>query len=335
MNPSSSVQEMCQFCGKVKQWEEKMPSILSKVLPELEAYRLPSGLDAGPGSIYPNYDGYSLANLPASICQWLSAPQLGAKPLKTALTGPVQRTYKHVILLVVDGLGLDRFLQIIQPNQHQSASPTWERLLPQGTLAALTSIVPSTTSAALTTLWTGKTAVEHGIMGYEIWLKEYAMVANMITHSAAAYAGDSGGLRRAGFQPEAFLPVKHWALILRSYGMENYAFMPAPIARSGLSTMQMAEVNTFSYHTLGELWVTLAEQMRIRRRSTAAGSYTYVYWGDIDGLSHRFGPADERVRLDFETFSIADRLFCQIIAKGWAWRYAATYYSGSWSHHHA
>jgi hypothetical protein len=292
-----------------------MPSILSKLLTELEAYRLPSGLDAGPGSIYPYYDGYSLANLPASICQWLSVPQLGANPLKAALTAPVQGPYKHVILLVVDGLGLDRFLDMIQPNGHQAGSPAWARLLPQGTLAALTSIVPSTTSAALTTLWTGKTAVEHGIMGYEIWLKEYAMVANMITHSAAAYAGDSGGLRRAGFQPEAFLPVKTLGAHLAQFGIENYAFMPAPIARSGLSTMQMAEVNTFAYHTLGELWVTLAEQMRIRRRSMAAGSYTYVYWGDIDGLSHRFGPADERVRLDFETFSMLIDYFVTSLQK--------------------
>jgi hypothetical protein len=282
---------------------EMMPNLLPTQLIELENNRAISNLDVGPGSIYPYYDGYSLVNLPASICQWLNVPLLGALPLKQELTGGLGGSFRHVILVVIDGIGLDRFLEIVQPSGERDANPAWQRLLSNGTLAALTSIVPSTTSAALTSLWTGRTAVEHGIIGYEVWLKEYAMVANMITHSAAAYSGDSGGLRRAGFQPEAFLPVKTLGVHLGEYDIETLAFMPNAIARSGLSNMQMGGVNIFPYHTLGELWVSLGEQMGVRARSARAGSYTYVYWGDIDSLSHRFGPGDERVRVDFESFS--------------------------------
>jgi len=55
-------------------------------------------------------------------------------------------------------------------------NPVWKRLEQQGLLAPLTSIVPSTTAAALTSLWTGRSAAEHGIAGYELWLKEYGIV---------------------------------------------------------------------------------------------------------------------------------------------------------------
>jgi hypothetical protein len=282
-----------------------MPSILNQQLAELENHRPFPTLDCGPGSIYPYYDGYSLVNLPASICRWLDAPELGMPPLKTELTAPFSRSFQHVILLVVDGMGLDRFLSIVQPEgQHGSGSPVWQRLLPQGHLGALTSITPSTTSAALTSLWTGRAAAAHGIMGYEIWLKEYALVANMITHSAAAYHGDGGGLRRAGFQPETFLPVKSLGTHLTDHAVKIHAFMPGAIARSGLSTMQMPGVAVSSYFTYGELWVSLTEHMRRLRSASDARSYTYVYWGDIDNLSHRFGPEDQRVQLDFENFSL-------------------------------
>jgi hypothetical protein len=281
-----------------------MPSILNTQLTELENYRPFPTLDCGPGSIYPYYDGYSLVNLPASICSWLGAPGLGMPPLKTDLTAPFSGPFQHVILLVVDGMGLDRFLSIVQPGgQHGSGSPVWQRLLPQGQLGALTSITPSTTSAALTSLWTGRAPVEHGIMGYEIWLKEFAMVANMITHSAAAYHGDGGGLRRAGFQPETFLPVKSLGTHLAEQDINTFAFMPGSIARSGLSTMQMPSATVISYFTYGELWVSLTEHMRKQRKASEGRSYIYVYWGDIDSLSHRFGPEDQRVQLDFENFS--------------------------------
>jgi hypothetical protein len=274
-----------------------MANTYLNLLPELENNHAFQGIELGPDVIYPFYDGLSLMNLPASICRWLSIAPLAGAPLRRELTPEHAGSFKHVILVVIDGVGLDDFLNMTHD------SPVWERLLAQGSLGTITSITPSTTSAALTSLWTGRTAVEHGIMGYEIWLKEFGMVANMITHSAAAFSGDGGGLRRAGFQADTFLPVKTLGVHLADHDVEAYAFMPASIARSGLSSMQMGGVNTFAYHTQGELWVTLGEQMRIRSRSAHAGSYSYVYWGDIDSLSHRFGPGDERVRVDFQQFS--------------------------------
>ncbi|HSV86069.1 MAG TPA: alkaline phosphatase family protein, partial [Levilinea sp.] len=286
-----------------------MPGINPELMAELEHNHPFPDLEIGPGLIYPYYDGYSLVNLPGSICDWLGVPRLGAPPLKEELAATLGRSFRHVILVVMDGIGLDRFLDIVQPPGDQAASPAWQRLLPRGTLGALTSIVPSTTSAALTSLWSGRTAVEHGIVGYEVWLKEYGLVANMITHSAAAFLGDSGGLRRAGFQPQSFLPVKTLGVHLAEHGIQPYACMPVSIARSGLSTMQMAAVRIAAYHTLGELWVSLGEQMRIRRAN--APSYTYVYWGDLDSLSHRYGPGDERVRVDFESFSLLINYFVE------------------------
>jgi len=167
--------------------------------------------------------------------------------------------------------------------------------------AALTSIVPSTTSSALTTLWTGRPPAEHGILGYEMWLKEYGLLANMIMHSVTSFVGDAGGLRRAGFQPETFLSLPTLGSHLVDLGVQPFAFQHASISQSGLSKMLMQNAKTLPFHTYSDLWTTLAS---ILEANTDKKTYSYVYWGDIDYLSHRFAPDDERVALEFASFSL-------------------------------
>ena len=104
-------------------------------------------------------------------------------------------------------------------------------LVRRGTLGALTSVVPSTTSAALTSLWTGRSPAEHGVLGYEVFLKEYGLVANMITHAPASYEGEVGSLQHAGFDPESFLPVPTIGPHLAAAGIESHAFLHAKDCR--------------------------------------------------------------------------------------------------------
>lgn len=277
-----------------------MINLIPTLLPRLEANRLP-GLDAGARLVYPAYDGYALSNLPAGICRWLGVPPLGQPPgveILSALPGPFQ----HVVLMVVDGLGLKLFEQLVQPEREgQAAMPAWSRLLGDALLVPLTSVSPSTTAAALTSLWSGTPPATHGVIGYELWLKEYGVVANMLFQSAASFGADTGGLRRAGFQPENFLQVPTLGGHLLAHGVQAYALQHASIARSGLSTMHMPQVNVIPYRTQADLWVTLGGLLE---GGAAERSYTYVYWGDIDELSHKFGPEDERVVLEFASFSM-------------------------------
>ncbi len=277
-----------------------MPDLTEKFLTRLKADHLP-GLDLGAGMVYPNYDGRSLLNLPASICRLLGIPDFGASPLEDELLHPFLDHYQHVILLVLDGLGLFRFQNFIR----QGLGKVWEEKMPQASLVPITSICPSTTAAALTTLWTGASALAHGIAGYELWLKEFGVVANMITHAPMTFAGDTGGLKRAGFKPETFLPVPVFGPHLERYGVQPYAFMHHAIARSGLSAMHLQQTSVYPFHNPGDMLVSLRNLLN---EKSGQKLYTYVYWGDLDELSHRFGPDDERISAEFEAFS---RLFAR------------------------
>lgn len=278
-----------------------MPDLLPDLLSRLQEPRFTT-LSLPKDLITPEYAGGSILNLPASICAWLGAPPLGAEPLADAVRADFSQTYRRVILLVVDGLGLNRFLTLADANP--AAYPglaLWRRLLPDCTLAPLTSIVPSTTAAALTTLWTGQSPAAHGIVGYELWLREYGVVANMIKHNVASFNDEPGSLRRGGFQLDSALNLPVMGAHLAVHGIQTHAFQHISIARSGLSTMLLQGANGIPYVTQSDLWVTLSALIKSRPDNR---QYIYIYWSDLDELGHRFGPNDERITREFDTFSL-------------------------------
>ena len=276
-----------------------MKDLLPHLLPVLEQKRI-AGLDAGPVAFYPYYEGYSLVNLPSSVCHWLGAPGFGAAPLGPEILGAWPRAFRQVVMIVVDGLGLNFVQQALQASPEDDLGAAWQSMARDALLAPLTSIVPSTTAAALTSLWTGAPPAEHGVLAYEVWLKEYGLIANMILHAPASFVGEVGSLAKAGFKPETFLPVPTLGPHLRKHGARTYAFQHHTIAHSGLSRMIFPGVDVLSFRTQSDLWVSLGRAMD---EETQERRYLYVYWGDLDEVMHRFGPEDERVRWEFTTFS--------------------------------
>ncbi len=282
-----------------------MPDLTSNLIPALQAHRLP-GLDLGEEFIYPNYAGHSILNIPSSVCAWLGASDFGVGPLQEESLAPLVKGVKRVILILMDALGLKSFQRWLA----EGYLPIWQQLLLDGLLLPLTSVVPSTTSTALTSLWTGRSAAEHTIAGYELWLKEYGLVANMILHAPMSFRDDVGGLTRAGFQPETFLPFPTLGSHLSAQGVKPYAFQHYTIARSGLSQMLFKDVEVESFATSTDLWINLRELMNSRPTEK---QFIWVYWGEVDHYSHRYGPANERSAAEFTTFS---QTFERLLLKG-------------------
>jgi predicted AlkP superfamily pyrophosphatase or phosphodiesterase len=272
-----------------------MTDITPLNLPRIKSYRLPS-LSMSPGFIHPDYQGGSILNLPSSICQFLGADPLGASPLRPELMVAANDRVRRVILVLVDALSLDR----MQRWMTDGTAPVWSRLAEQGKLAAITSIVPSTTAAALTSLWTGRSPAEHAIVGYELWLKEYGLVSNMITHSPMSFSNDAGSLARAGFIPERFLDLPTLGPHLTTSGIRSYALQHRSILHSGLSQMYFKDVSLHGFLTPSELWVNLRHLVESNPRQK---QYFWVYTGQIDHFAHYYHPDDERTAAEFGDFS--------------------------------
>jgi len=208
------------------------PDYESNQIRNLHEFRLP-GLDLGGDFLYPDYVGRSILNVPAAICRLLEVPEMGAEAVAYEPVYALGKNVQRVILVLMDALSLHR----LQRWMSDGTAGIWQALAQGGMLAPLTSITPSTTSAALTSLWTGQSAAVHGIIGYEMWLKEYGVVANMIVHAPNSFQNDAGSLAKAGFTPEGFMPLATLGPHLAAHGVQTYAFQHRSIAHSGLSQM--------------------------------------------------------------------------------------------------
>jgi hypothetical protein len=249
----------------------------------------------------PYYDGLSLANIPGTITELLGVPAFGSSALDKSITSTLGGPYKKVIFLLVDALGY----YLLQNMLAAEPDLVWSSLGEKGVLAPITSVCPSTTASALTTLWTGVAPATHGIIGYEMWAKEFGIIINNILHSPATARGDVGGLARAGFNPHEFLDTPLLGTHLMKNGVEASAFIHYSIAHSGLSTMQMEDVDLHPYVDEADLGISLADFLNSR---PGVRDYVYVYYSDVDTLMHRYSASDERVALQFSAFS---RLFKQ------------------------
>lgn len=270
---------------------------LTHIETALRQRRLP-GLSLGDGLVYPHYTGYSILNLPASVCHWLGAPALGARPLAQEIRDALEDGYRRVILVLMDALAFHRLSRWMQAG----ATPGWNALAERGLLIPITSITPSTTSSALTALWTGRSPTEHGITGYEMWLKEYGIVANTILHMPITFKSDLGALARAGFDPEKFITFPTLGTHLASHGVKTYALQHHSIADSGLTRMLFKDVKVKAFSTAADLWINLRHMLESKPDERF---YTWVYWDQVDYFGHFYGPDDERASAEFSLFSRA------------------------------
>ena len=272
-----------------------MKELSSQILKKIKNQYIPS-LPLDNDMVLPNYEGLSLANIPCTIANLLNVPDFGSPHLDEDITEHLDGPYEKVVLLLVDALGYALFTRMLE-SQHDFF---WKRYVDQAVFSPITSVCPSTTASALTTLWTGVGPAEHGIIGYEMWAREFGMVINNILHSPALSREDVGCLSRAGFDPHTFLDTPILGTHLMDNGVNATTFIHSAIAHSGLSVMQMEDVDVHTFVDEADLCVSLADHINSR---PGIKEYIYVYYSDIDTLMHRYNAFDMRVDLQFRAFS--------------------------------
>ena len=167
-----------------------------------------------------------------------------------------------VVLLVIDGLGWHQ----LQARAH--LAPTLTGL----TGRSITTVAPSTTSAALTSITTGLPPGEHGVVGYRVAVDNDVM--NVL--SWRTKHGDA----RERIVPEEFQP--HPAFC----GQRPVVVQNAPFAATGFTRAHQAGGRQHGWRTLPTLPVEI-------RRAVAAGEpFVYAYYDDIDKIAHEFGSGE-------------------------------------------
>ena len=240
--------------------------------------------DIPPDFVLPAYGRLSVAELPATIGVALGVTEGWTGPaLEPAARVVEGGPYDRVVMILIDGLGWDRWQVPSSP-----VAPLRERVdAMRGVAARLTSVAPSTTAAATTTLLgDGSAPAAHGMLGYTARLPGLGLVANLLFWRPEYGPREGASLEAWGIRPEGFLRRPSLFQVLGKAGVASHVLMPRAIARSPLSRAQMnaASVNG-SFHLEDAL-----NQLDLRLARAEGPAFGYVYLDEIDGLGHRDGP---------------------------------------------
>jgi hypothetical protein len=274
-------------------------ALTSKALPEL----FPP--DTISEFVVPDYDGHSLANVPATLAALLGAHlgDIAAPPLDRAYWGELAQGTRRVVLVLLDALGYLQLAEMLR--RHPDC--VWGRLARQGTLLPMTSVVPSTTTTALATLLTGTEPVVHGLLGYELWLREYGVLTEMLS-LAPVYSPRKESLVDWGLVPGRFLPVPSLGGLLSAHKVASTAVVPAQHMRSPLTRICYRGFDRMlGYTSLVGLWALTRHALC---NDESERSLYFLYWGGIDAAIHRHGTAGGFWEKQFQMVSeVCDREF--------------------------
>ncbi len=222
----------------------------------------------------PNYER-SILNLMNSItAKFGFLPR--HKPLPVEMLGEKFIKANRVVLLLIDAMGYDIASELANNGVFKYL----------GKPKKLYSVFPSTTVNVLSTVATAASPIEHGMLGYVLYLKEFGTLANMIEFSPIGMPRDT--LLSRGANPSNFLGVPTIYEQLRNYGVNPLVITASAFKESGLS-------KTLNHNTAVQGYITATDMMTKLRKAIESKrfSYIYSYWPMVDAMGHVYGPDSE------------------------------------------
>ncbi|MCZ7536411.1 MAG: alkaline phosphatase family protein [Acidimicrobiia bacterium] len=216
--------------------------------------------------IAPDYEGACVTGLLPAL--------LGLE--RAAWLPPGVEGAESVVLLVLDGLGAHAL------DDHPRAVPLL-RSFPGGTI---TTVAPSTTASALTSIATGLAPARHGIIGYRMLVG--GAVLNVLRWQSSE-----------GHPPDPFDVQRHQAF----RGREVPVVTKAEFRKSGFTRAHLREGRFVGWHTESGL------VEHCRRLVEAGERVVYAYYAGVDAVAHEYGLLDGFFERELAAVDdLADRL---------------------------
>jgi hypothetical protein len=228
--------------------------------------------------VRPGYDGSSIINLAASLLAHFGQPH--GVPLRDGTLAQRLTGRRKVLLLLLDGLGWVNLEAAV------ARRPVIGDLLGSVTRVPLTSVFPSTTSAAMTSYFTGLPPSLHGIIGFLMAFPEYGDVFNMLNFTSPTEP--KLNLPALGFNAERYIGHPSILYTLCEHGVlaRGYTFMP--YVESGLSRIIYHDVHASPYLALGDLLANMLSHL-----PADVPQLHILYWATLDNIGHTLGAGSE------------------------------------------
>lgn len=252
--------------------------------------------------VYPDINKNSIVNLMASILAnfGVNSPysMLDKNYFKNI------NSCEKLIFFCIDGFGLNIWKKYAIK---YSLFKTLQRDMDK---QSITSLFPSTTSAALTTMHTGVPPKVHGIFEWNMYFKELNAVISPLPYQTVSPIYDSISLSTYKNDPGILIdiPTIYEKLLLRN--VKSYISYPKQFAKGTYNNEAFRGAESKFYTTLSDLLIGLKEKLE----STRGQAYFFVYWPFLDKTEHLYGPFTQQTDIHIKMLNdTIQRLFIKNI----------------------
>ena len=222
----------------------------------------------------PHSNSLNIVDLSRAIAGLCGAPNLkpttGSKEI-SGLIGPSE----HMVFVLVDGLGTS----LIEPLDAGS-------FLKRNLAASLTTVFPSSSASAITSLASGEWPSVHGVTGRWTDFPEASAVGDVLPY---VVRGNGRSLSAAGLSPDrAFLAPSLMPKMTR----DAFSLFPDHLWASVYSEYFTGGTPKAAYKSL-----TAGIDRVVERVASADGpTYTYLYTPRVDSMAHELGTGQEQLK---------------------------------------
>jgi hypothetical protein len=236
-----------------------------------------------------DYTGAGLVNLVASLVAACGGTP-GHRTLATLPPAEISAA-RNIVLVIIDGLG-DNYLM------GRGAGGELARRRRN----AITSVFPSTTASAITTSYTGRTPLEHGLTGWFTYFGEAGYVAAALPFRTR---GDNVPLRDKGFAADRAFPVPS---IFSSLARRSIVVTCRQIVDSDYNVRHCDGAERSAYDSIDEF----VDRVETAVKSGGERKFIYAYWPQYDTVSHRHGAQSAQAAAEFASI---DEAFGRMLAR--------------------
>ncbi|MCA9896188.1 MAG: alkaline phosphatase family protein, partial [Anaerolineae bacterium] len=163
----------------------------------------------------------------------------------------------------------------------------------------LTSVAPTSTAIALTSLWTGGTPGQTGLLGTTMHLREYSVVSSLLRFNPLPGKHMPEALVNWGMEPENFVPMPGLAEHLAKNGIPTYQVQDRLLMGTGLSRILHRGVTEgYTHCSSSDMPLRLHDALRETRGHHC---YVGVYWPGVDSIAHVFGAHNKYTHQEIKT----------------------------------
>jgi predicted AlkP superfamily pyrophosphatase or phosphodiesterase len=201
-----------------------------------------------------NYNNNSILNFIASILDNYSIEH------KHNVIDSLNFHSKKTLVFLIDAMGYNQFM----------------REFPYCNPLKLQTVFPSTTATALTSLFTEKEPIEHGVLGFTTYIREYGIIANCISMKSISNNYDVTNY----FTQESTIFQQFY-----SKGINSYSLIPHSISNSGLSKILYTGSEIIPYYSFNDIFSVLDSLIH-----KDSDQLIMVYYPNYDTICHKYGP---------------------------------------------